>query len=158
MRLLQDRDARAESQTRGNRPSQRSLPESRLQQSAEDHAKEAKTAKTRSGSGLTGPLPPENAKFDVAEDLLPRREVLDAEEDEQSRREREAALASTFDQTLAHNGKTDEELIEERQDDMRALGDVAIAVAIAIAVTDDDGVSDAHIEIVEEAPVEADGE
>lgn len=107
---------------------------------------------------MTGPLPPENAKFDVAEDLLPRREVLDAEEDEQSRREREAALASTFDQTLAHNGKTDEELIEERQDDMRALGDVAIAVAIAIAVTDDDGVSDAHIEIVEEAPVEADGE
>ena len=107
---------------------------------------------------MTTPPPPENAKFDVAVEPAPRKEVLDAEEDEQSKREREAALASTFDQSLAHNGKTDEELIEERQDEMRALGDVAIAAAIVIAVTDDARDDDIEFEIVDETPAEADGD
>lgn len=85
---------------------------------------------------MTTPPPPENAKFDVAVEPAPRKEVLDAEEDEQSKREREAALASTFDQSLAHNGKTDEELIEERQDETRMILDAAIVVGIAVAVAE----------------------
>ena len=103
---------------------------------------------------MTTPPPPENAKFDVAVEPAPPQDVLDAEEDEQSKREREAALASTFDQSLAHNGKTDEELIEERQDDARMLGDAMIAVAIVIAVTDDARAHDIDVEIVEGAPPE----
>ncbi|MCX7358569.1 MAG: hypothetical protein NT015_10570 [Alphaproteobacteria bacterium] len=85
---------------------------------------------------MTTPPPPENAKFDVAVEPAPRHEVVDAEEDEQAKREREAALASTFDQSLAHNGKTDEELIEERQDETRMILDAAIVVGIAIAVAE----------------------
>ena len=85
---------------------------------------------------MSTPPPPENAKFDVAVEPAPRKEVLDAEEDEQSKREREAALASTFDDALAHNGKTDEEMIEERQDETRMILDTAIVVGIAVAVAE----------------------
>lgn len=85
---------------------------------------------------MTTPPPPENAQFDVAVEPAPRKEVLDAEEDEQSKREREATLASTFDDALAHNGKTDEELIAERQDETRMILDTAIAVGIAVAVAE----------------------
>lgn len=101
---------------------------------------------------MNAPSPPENPKFDVAVESAPRQNVVDAEEDEQARRAREAALASTFDPALAHHGKTDEELIEERKDEARTLGDAVIAAAIVIAVTDaarDDG---AELEIVEGAP------
>lgn len=80
--------------------------------------------------------PPENAKFDVAVEPAPRQDVLEAEEDEQAKREREAALASTFNDALAHNGKTDEELIEERQDEARMLVDAAIVTGIVIAVAE----------------------
>ncbi|MEQ1817302.1 MAG: hypothetical protein ABL871_01735 [Terricaulis sp.] len=66
----------------------------------------------------------------------PRQDVLEAEEDEQAKREREATLASTFDDALAHNGKTDEELIEERQDEARMLVDAAIVTGIVIAVAE----------------------
>lgn len=99
---------------------------------------------------MNADTPPENAKFDVAVEPAPRQDVLEAEEDEQAKRDREAALASTFDQSLAHHGKTDEELIEERQDETRMIGDVAIAAAIVIAVTDDAGADDIHVEIVED--------
>lgn len=85
---------------------------------------------------MTTAPPPENPKFDVDLETAPRKEVLDAEEDEQSKREREAALASTFDDALAHNGKTDEELIEERQDETRMILDAAIVVGIAVAVAE----------------------
>lgn len=85
---------------------------------------------------MNTPPPPENAKFDVAVEPTPRQDVLDAEEDEQSKREREAALASTFNDALAHNGKTDEELIEERQDETRMILDAAIVVGIAVAVAE----------------------
>ena len=94
----------------------------------------------------------------MAVEPAPRQDVLDAEEDEQSKREREAALASTFDQALAHNGKTDEELIEERQDEARMLGDVAIAAAIVIAVTDDAREDSVEFEIMDDAPAEDGGD
>lgn len=103
---------------------------------------------------MTTSPPPENAKFDVTVEPAPRKDVVEAEEDEQSRREREATLASTFDQSLAHHGKTDEELIEERQDEARMLGDAVIAAAIVIAVTDDARGDDIDVEIVEETPPE----
>lgn len=80
--------------------------------------------------------PPENAKFDVAVEQAPRHELVEAEEDEDMKRAREAALASTFDQSLAHHGKTDEEMIEERQDEARMIVDVAIVAGIAIAVAE----------------------
>ncbi len=85
---------------------------------------------------MSNPSPPENAKFDVAVEPAPRRDVLEAEEDDEAKRERDAALASTFDPAFAHHGKTDEELIEERQDEARLLGDAAIAAAIVIAVAE----------------------
>lgn len=61
---------------------------------------------------------------------------MDATEDEATKRERDAALASTFDPALAHHGKTDEELIEERQDETRELLDTAIAATIVIAIAE----------------------
>jgi hypothetical protein len=64
--------------------------------------------------------------------------VVEAEEDEQAKRDREAALASTFDQSLAHHGKTDEELIEERQDEARMILDVAIVTGVVIAVAENE--------------------
>lgn len=103
---------------------------------------------------MTPPPPPENAKFDVAVEPAPRREVLEAEEDEQSKREREAALASTFDDALAHNGKTDEEMIEERQDETRMILDTAIVVGIAVAVAEHEALD---VEEVVPPEIEDDG-
>lgn len=80
--------------------------------------------------------PPEHPKFDVAVEPAPRSEVVEVEEDEESKRARDAALASTFDPALAHHGKTDEEMIEERKDDARAILDTAIVVGIAVAVAE----------------------
>ena len=85
---------------------------------------------------MTTPPPPENAKFYVAVEPAQRQDVLEAEEDEQAKRDREAALASTFDQSLAHNGKTNEELIEERQDETRMILDAAIVIGIAVAAAE----------------------
>ena len=61
---------------------------------------------------------PDEPKFDVAVNRAAR-ECGGAEEDEESKRKREAELASTFDQPLAHHGKTEEEMIEERQAEAR---------------------------------------
>lgn len=107
---------------------------------------------------MNAPTPPEHPKFDVAVEPAPHTEVVEAEEDEESKRARDAALASTFDPALAHNGKTDEEMLEERQDEARALGDLAIAAAIVIAVTDDAREDSVEFEIVDDAPAEDGGD
>ena len=107
---------------------------------------------------MSAPTPPEHPKFDVVVEPAPRTEVVEAEEDEESKRARDAALASTFDRALAHNGKTDEELIEERQDEARALGDIAIAAAIVIAVTDDAREDSVEFEIEDDTPAEDGGD
>ena len=85
---------------------------------------------------MSNEAPPEHPKFEVTVEPAPRSEVVDAEEDEESKRARDAALASTYDPALAHSGKTDEEMIEERKDDTRALLDTAIVVGIAVAVAE----------------------
>lgn len=87
---------------------------------------------------MSNPTPPEHPKFEVAVEPAPRSEVVVAEEDEDSKRARDAALASTFDPALAHNGKTDEEMIEERNDETRALLDAAIVVGIAVAAAENE--------------------
>ena len=78
------------------------------------------------------------APFDVAVEPLPQGNVVDAEEDEESKRAREAALASTFDPNRAHAGKTEDELIAEREADARVIVDVAIVTAVAIALHEAD--------------------
>lgn len=90
--------------------------------------------------------PPDEPKFDVALEPAPRANVVEAEEDEESKRKREAELASTFDQSLAHHGKTEEEMIEERQAEARLLVDVAIAAGIVVAIAEnqDDESADAE--------------
>jgi len=85
---------------------------------------------------LSEPKPPTEQRFDVAVEPAPESKVLEAEEDDDSKRARDAALASTFDPALAHHGKTDEELIEERQDASRALGDAVIVAGVAIALAE----------------------
>lgn len=107
---------------------------------------------------MSAPTPPEHPKFEVAVEPAPRTEVVEAEEDEESKRARDAALASTFDPALAHNGKTDEEMIEQRQDEARALGDIAIAAAIVIAVTDDAREDSVEFDIMDDAPAEDGGD
>lgn len=87
---------------------------------------------------MSTPAPPDHPKFDVAVEPSPRSEIVEAEEDEDSKRARDAALASTFDPALAHNGKTDDEMIEERQDETRMILDAAIVVGIAIAVAENE--------------------
>lgn len=73
-------------------------------------------------------------KFDVAVEPAPKTPVIAAEPaDEEKKRRQDAALASTYDPAHTHDGKTDEELIEERHDaDLLAI-DAAIVVGIAIA-------------------------
>lgn len=74
------------------------------------------------------------APFDVTVEPAPQGDVVDAEEDEASKRAREAALASTYDPTRAHAGKTEDELIAEREADARLIGDVVIVTGVAIAL------------------------
>lgn len=64
--------------------------------------------------------------YDVAVNPTPppEREVVDAEPEDA--RKRDAALASTFDPEFTHDGKTDEQMIKERDDNARLLADVAI--------------------------------
>jgi hypothetical protein len=96
---------------------------------------------------LSNEAPPEHPKFEVTVEPAPRSEVVDAEEDEESKRAREAALASTYDPALAHSGKTDEEMIEERNDETRALLDAAIVVGIAVAIAENE-TSDVEEDVV----------
>ncbi len=80
--------------------------------------------------------PPQNPAFDVALDPAPKAYVVDAEEDEDAAARRAAALASTFDPAIAHAGKTDEELIAEREAANRAAFDIALAVGVIVAVVE----------------------
>jgi hypothetical protein len=100
--------------------------------------------------------PPENAKFDVTVDPAPPDAVLDAEEDEEAKRKRDAELASTFDPALAHHGKTEEEMIEQRQDEARLLLDAAIAAGIVFAVAEQADNEDAEVDVEEAAPPDED--
>lgn len=103
---------------------------------------------------MSNSAPPDHPKFDVAVEPAPLSDVMDVEEDEESKRARDAALASTFDPALAHDGKTDEEMIEERKDDARAVLDTAIVVGIAVAAAEN---AEAEVLDAEEvAPPEAD--
>lgn len=85
---------------------------------------------------MNADTPSGHPKFEVAVEPAPRTEIVEAEEDEESRRARDAALASTFDESLAHSGKTAEELIEERQDETRMVVDAAILTGVVIAVAE----------------------
>ena len=96
---------------------------------------------------------PEHPKFDVAVEPAPLSEGVDVEEDEGSKLARDAALPATVAPSLAHDGKTDEEMIEERKDHMRAILDTAIVVGIAVAVAEnaEDEVLDAEDVVPPEA-------
>lgn len=80
--------------------------------------------------------PPQNPAFDVALEPAPKTEVIDAAEDEEEAAKRAAALASTFDPAIAHAGKTDEELIAEREAQGRLMVDAAIALGVVIAIAE----------------------
>jgi len=80
--------------------------------------------------------PPQNPGFEVTLDPAPKAEVIDAAEDHEDAAKRAAALASTYDPNLAHAGKTDEELIAEREAQTRALIDVAIGVGVVLAIAE----------------------
>lgn len=98
-----------------------------------------------------GPSEDDHADFDVSVETAPGSSVVEAEADEEEQRKRDAAGASTYDQALAHDGKTDEELIEERQDAARLVSDAVIVVGVVAAIAasrDEDEPSEA---IVEEA-------
>jgi len=89
-------------------------------------------------------------RFDVAVNDAPppEREVLDAEPEDEKKRD--AALASTFDQELAHDGKSDEELIKERQDDARLLADVVIVTGVIVAAHEAAEVEEIELDAAEE--------
>lgn len=81
--------------------------------------------------------------FDVSiesESVAPVIEV--EEEDDDEKRKRDAALASTFDQERAHDGKSEEEMIAEREQSTREFVDLAIAIGVVIAVAEANETSD----------------
>lgn len=78
----------------------------------------------------------EGPAFDVSVDQACATPVIEAEEDEDDKRAREAALASTFDQERAHAGKSEEEMIAEREQSAREAIDLAIAIGVVVAVTE----------------------
>ncbi|WP_395647918.1 hypothetical protein [Terricaulis sp.] len=81
---------------------------------------------------MSTPEPPD--KFDMSVEPAPKTKVIDAEPaDEEEKRRQDAAAASTYDQALAHDGKTNEELIEERHDAELAVAGAAIVGGIIIA-------------------------
>ena len=85
----------------------------------------------------TGDGDNEPQAFDMSIEAAPKTApVIDAEEDEEGKRERAAALASTFDPERAHAGKSEEELIAEREAETRELIDAAIVVGVVIAVAE----------------------
>lgn len=94
-----------------------------------------------------GPDDDEHEDFDVSVEPAPKMPVVEAEADDEDQRKRDAAAASTYHQALAHDGKTDEELIEERQDMARLVVDAAIIVGVAAAIAHahDDDAPDAEI-------------
>jgi hypothetical protein len=80
--------------------------------------------------------PPQNPAFDVALEPAPKTDVIDAAEDEEDAAKRAAGLASTYDPAIAHAGKTDEELIAEREAQGRMMLDAAIALGVVVAAAE----------------------
>lgn len=79
----------------------------------------------------------ENAPaFDVSVESADAAHVMDVEEDDEDKRARDAALASTFDQERAHDGKSEEEMIAEREQGTREAIDLAIAIGVVVAVAE----------------------
>lgn len=74
--------------------------------------------------------------FDMAIEPSSKTPVVQAEEDENAARARDAALASTFDPERAHAGKSEEELIAEREAQAREIVDAAIALGVIVAVVE----------------------
>jgi hypothetical protein len=75
--------------------------------------------------------------FDVSIENESAAPVIEVEEeDDDEKRKRDAALASTFDQERAHDGKSDEEMIAEREQSTREAVDLAIAIGVVIAVAE----------------------
>jgi len=102
-----------------------------------------------------GPGGPRGFDVAVEQSPPPEREVIDAAPEDEKKRD--AAAASTYDPAFAHDGKTDEQLIKERDDQARLLADVAIVTGIVIAVhaaerddQDDEIITDAEFEAGEE--------
>ncbi|MBY0569113.1 MAG: hypothetical protein K2P70_17520 [Hyphomonadaceae bacterium] len=75
--------------------------------------------------------------FDVSIESESAAPVIEVEEeDDDEKRKRDAALAPTFDQERAHDGKSDEEMIAEREQSTREAVDLAIAIGVVIAVAE----------------------
>jgi hypothetical protein len=75
--------------------------------------------------------------FDVSVESESAAPVIEVEEeDDDEKRKRDAALASTFDQERAHDGKSEEEMIAEREQSAREAVDLAIAIGVVIAVAE----------------------
>ena len=85
---------------------------------------------------MSGAKDPGAPTFDVSVENADAAPVIEVEEDDEDKRAREAALASTFDQERAHDGKSDEEMIAEREQSTREAIDVAIAIGVVIAVAE----------------------
>jgi len=86
-----------------------------------------------SGKSLTGGDEP---AFDVSVERTGAVPVIEVEEDEEDKRARDAALASTFDQERAHDGKSEDEMTAEREQNAREAVDLAIAIGVVIAVAE----------------------
>ena len=81
---------------------------------------------------MSAPEPPE--KFDMSVEPAPKTPVIDAEPaDDEEKRRQDTAAASTYDPAHTHDGKTDEELIEERHDAELAIAGAAIVGGIIVA-------------------------
>jgi len=93
-------------------------------------------------SGGTNSNDEEAPAFDVSVEQESAAPVIDVEEDDDEKRKRDAALASTFDQERAHDGKSDEEMIAEREQSTREAVDLAIAIGVVIAVAEANETSD----------------
>jgi hypothetical protein len=75
-------------------------------------------------------------EFDVSVENAPKAgtQVVEGQaENEDEKRKLDAALASTYDPARTHDGKTDEELIEERDHEARLIVDVAIVTGVIVA-------------------------
>jgi hypothetical protein len=82
------------------------------------------------------PAVPPNADFDVSVDTAPKpgAQVVEGQaESEEEKRGLDAALASTFDPAHTHDGKSDEELIAERDHARELIIDVAIVTGVIVA-------------------------
>lgn len=85
---------------------------------------------------MSGAKDPSAPAFDVSVESADAAPVIEVEEDDEDKRARDAALASTFDQERAHDGKSEEEMIAEREQSTREAIDLAIAISVVVAVAE----------------------